>query len=145
MRNREASEKIKNWTRVAAWLGVLLTEPKVRARIGQSIGQSIKDRAESFADKAGSTYNEAVHRMESARDALRGKPSRGPQVAGFLAGLGIGAGLGLLLAPSAGSETRSAVRAKATAAGSKIASSASMVARSFAQSRSHIPRTGTEA
>ena len=88
MRSQETREKIKNWTRIAAWLGVLLTEPKVRARIGQSI----KDRAESFADKAGSKYDEAVHRMEGARDALRGKPSRGPQVAGFLAGLGIGAG-----------------------------------------------------
>src|SRR5882762_8254430 len=70
MRSQETREKIKNWTRVAAWLGVLLTEPKVRARIGQSI----KDRAESFADKAGSRYNEAVHRMEGARDALRAKP-----------------------------------------------------------------------
>jgi len=141
MRSQEASEKIKNWTRIAAWLGVLLTEPKVRAKIGQSI----KDRADSFADKAGSKYDEAVHRMESARDALRGKTSRGPQVAGFLAGLGIGAGLGLLLAPSPGSETRNAVRAKATAAGNKIASSASMLAKSFGQSGSHIPRTGTEA
>ena len=141
MRSQETREKIKNWTRIAAWLGVLLTEPKVRARIGQSI----KDRADSFADKAGSKYDEAVHRMESARDALRGKTSRGPQVAGFLAGLGIGAGLGLLLAPSPGSETRNAVRAKATAAGNKIASSASMLAKSFGQSGSHIRRTGTEA
>jgi hypothetical protein len=141
MKSQETSEKIKNWTRVAAWLGVLLTEPKVRAKVGQSL----KDRAESFADKAASKYDEAVHRMEGARDALRGKTSRAPQVAGFLAGLGIGAGLGILLAPAAGSETRSAVRAKATAAGNKIASSASMVARSFAQSGSQIPRTGTEA
>jgi hypothetical protein len=141
MRNHETREKIKNWTRVAAWLGVLLTEPKVRARIGQSI----RDRADSFADQAGSKYDEAMHRMAGARDALRGKPSRGPQVAGFLAGLGIGAGVGLLLAPSAGSETRSAVRAKAVAAGNKIASSASTVARSFGQSGSHVPRAGTEA
>jgi hypothetical protein len=141
MRSQETREKIKNWTRIAAWLGVLLTEPKVRARIGQSI----KDRAESFADKAGSKYDEAVHRMGGARDALRGKTSRGPQVAGFLAGLGIGAGLGLLLAPSPGSETRNAVRAKATAAGNKIASSASVLAKSFGQSGSQIPRTGTEA
>jgi hypothetical protein len=141
MKNQETREKIKNWTRVAAWLGVLLTEPKVRAKIGQSI----KDRADSFADRAGSKYDEAVHRVAGARDALRGRTSRGPQVAGFLAGLGIGAGLGLLLAPSAGSETRNAVRAKATAAGSKIASSASMLAKSFGQGGSHIPRTGTEA
>ena len=141
MRNQETSAKIKNWTRIASWLGVLLTEPKVRARIGQSI----RDRADSFADKAGSKYDEAVHRMEGARDALRGKTSRGPQVAGFLAGLGIGAGLGILLAPSSGSETRNAVRVKATAAGNKIASSASTVARSFGQSGSHIPKTGTEA
>jgi hypothetical protein len=141
MKNQETREKIKNWTRVAAWLGVLLTEPKVRAKIGQSI----KDRADSFADRAGSKYDEAVHRVAGARDALRGRTSRGPQVAGFLAGLGIGAGLGLLLAPSAGSETRNAVRAKATAAGSKIASSASMLAKSFGQAGSHIPRTGTEA
>jgi hypothetical protein len=135
----ENRERIKNWTRIAAWLGVLLTEPKVRAKVGQSL----KDRAESFADSANSKYGEAVHRMEGARDALRGKTSRGPQIAGFLAGLGIGASLGLLLAPSSGMETRNAVRAKASAAGSKIADSASVVVKSFGRP-GRMAQTGTE-
>ncbi len=140
MKNQQTNENVKNWTRVAAWLGVLLTEPKVRARIAQSL----KDRADSFTDKTSDKYHEAMHRMEIATDALRGKSSRAPQIVGFVAGLGIGAGLGVLLAPAPGSETRNAVREKAASAGNKIVNSASMAAGSFSRSTRGLTTTGTE-
>ncbi len=140
MRNQQTNENIKKWTKVAAWVGVLLTQPNVRARIAQSL----RDRADSFADKTSDKYREARHRVESATDALRGKTSRTPQIVGFVVGLGVGAGLGILLAPSSGSETRHAVRAKAASAGSKIVNSASIAARGFGRSTSSVAQTGTE-
>jgi hypothetical protein len=139
MKNPPENEAANSWAKIAGWLGLLLTEPRVRAKVAQTL----KDRAETFTDTASSTYDEALHRVESARDALRGRTSRGPQLVGFLAGVGVGAALGLLLAPTSGRETRNAMRSKASAAGSKIASSASFVAQNVGRASGTV-RTGTE-
>jgi hypothetical protein len=121
MRNPETRDKIRGWSRMAARLGVLLTEPKVRAEIGDFL----KHRVSSIADKAGDRYDETVHRMAAARDALRGKPPWRARMVGFLAGVGVGAGIGILLAPNSGVQTRGAVRRQAAAIKKRVVESAS--------------------
>lgn len=95
MRRNDVTNTAKDWARVALKLGLMLTEPKVRAEIGDQV----KDRVDSVSDVIADKYEDAVERLEAAGAALRGKSSWHPGV--FLLGLGVGAGLGILLAPAA--------------------------------------------
>ena len=140
MRNQETRDKIRSWTRIAARLGVLLTEPKVRAEIGDFL----KHRVSSIADKASDRYDETVYRMAAARDALRGKPPWRSRMVGFLAGVGVGAGIGILLAPNSGAQTRGAVRRKAVEIKNGVVESASTVKASFGRPAMSIAQTGRE-
>jgi hypothetical protein len=90
-----ARNAAKDWARVALKVGLLLTEPKVRAEIGDQL----KDRVDSVSDVIADKYDDAVERLEAAGSALRGQRNWGPGV--FLLGMGVGAGLGILLAPAA--------------------------------------------
>jgi gas vesicle protein len=121
------TKNAKDWVRLAAKLSLLFTEPKVRAAIGDRLKNSvndltdnISDKYEGVADAVSSKYDGAVDRLEAAADAIQGKNDWGSKVAGFLLGVGIGAGLGILLAPASGSETRELVREKAADVKSKI-------------------------
>ena len=112
MQNRRSGDNIKGWTRLAAGLGALLSQPRVRAQITDLF----KDRMSSAADTVSNKYDDAVHRVGAAKDALQGRNrlSRWPaRAAGFAVGLGVGAGIGLLLAPKSGGETRGAIRGQA--------------------------------
>jgi hypothetical protein len=95
MGNYKNGGAAKDWARIALKLGLMLTEPKVRAEIGDRI----KDRADSVSDVLADKYDEALERLEAAGSALRGKTNWSPGV--FLLGLGLGAGLGILLTPAA--------------------------------------------
>ena len=95
MRRKDVADTAKDWARVALKLGLMLTEPKVRAEIGDQV----KGRVDSVSDVITDKYEDAVERLEAAGAALRGKSSWNPGV--FLLGLGLGAGLGILLAPAA--------------------------------------------
>jgi gas vesicle protein len=130
----------KDWVRMAAKLSLLFTEPKVRA----AINNQIKDRVENLTDRVSEKfddvsdtvagkYEEAADRLEAAADALQGKTSWVSPVTGFLLGVGIGAGLGILLAPASGSEIRESVRDKAAD-----------VTNRFRRSVMNMPSTGTE-
>lgn len=46
MRSIRSTNSLKNWARLAAKFGLLLTEPKVRA----AIGDQLKDRADQVTD-----------------------------------------------------------------------------------------------
>ncbi|MGZ7076124.1 MAG: hypothetical protein ACXVJL_09015, partial [Candidatus Angelobacter sp.] len=108
MRNigtRNIENTAKDWIRLAAKLSLLFTEPKVRAAIGDRIKGSVDDMSDTVADK----YKDAVDRLEAAADAFQGKGYWPSRVAGFLLGVGVGAGLGILLAPASGSEIRESV------------------------------------
>jgi hypothetical protein len=130
----------KDWLRTAAKLSLLFTEPKVRAAMGDRVkdtaddfSHTVADKYDDLTDSVAGKYEGAVDRLEAAADALRGGGYWPSRVTGFLLGIGVGAGLGILLAPTSGSETREAVRGKAADLTDKIR-----------QSVATMPSTGTE-
>lgn len=130
------NKNVKDWVRLAAKLSLLFTEPKVRAAVGDRIKDSVSDltdsvssKYEDVSDTVSSKYADAVDRL----DALRGKNYWPSRVTGFLLGVGVGAALGILLAPASGSETRETVRGKAADVTNKIR-----------RSVLRMPPTGTE-
>jgi YtxH-like protein len=140
MRNSGRMNTAKDWVRLAAKLGALFTEPKVR----NAIADRLKDRVDDVTDTVTSKYEDAVDRLESAAAALRGRRYRPSRVAGFLLGVGVGAGLGILLAPVPGSETRQAVRDKATDVKNKVVESAASATGKIRRSVTNMPSTGTQ-
>ena len=140
MRNIRARNTVKDWARLAVKLGVLLTEPKAQA----AISDQLKDRVGQVTDSISSKYEAAVDRLEAAGAALQGRPHRPARMVGFLLGLGVGASLGILLAPGSGSETREAIRGKAVDVKNKVVESASMATGKIRQSVTSMPPTGTE-
>ncbi|MFY9559352.1 MAG: YtxH domain-containing protein [Terriglobales bacterium] len=140
MRNIGSRNKIKDWARLAAKLAFVLTEPKVRA----AIGDHLKDRADYVTDTLTSKYEDAVDRLGAAGAALQGRSYWPSRVMGFVLGVGVGAGLGILLAPAAGSETREAIRGKAVDMKNKVAESASTATDRIRQSVTSMPSTGSE-
>jgi gas vesicle protein len=120
MRNFGTKYTTNDWVRLAARLSLLFTEPKVRAAIGNRVKDGVNDLTDTVAgkyddvtDTVTSKYEDAVDRLEAAADALQGKGYWPSRVTGFLFGVGVGAALGILLAPASGSEIRASVRDKA--------------------------------
>ena len=140
MRNIRASKTMKDWARLAARLGLLLTEPGVRG----AVRDQVKDRVDNLTDTIASKYEDAVERVEAAGAALQGRSYWPSRAMGFLLGVGVGAGLGIWLAPGSGSETREAIRGKAIDAKNKVVESAAMAAGRIRQSVASMPPTGTE-
>ncbi len=130
----------KDWVRLAAKLSLLFTEPKVRAAVGDGIKDSVDDVSDTVANKyadmtdtVASRYEDAVDRLKAAADAFQGKGHGPSRLTGFLLGVGVGAGLGILLAPASGSEIRESVRDTAVGVTNKIR-----------RSVTSMPSTGTE-
>jgi len=141
MRNaRTTKNTMTDWLRLAARLSLLFTEPKVRAAVGNRIKDSVDDitdtvsgKYEDISDTVAARYDTAVDRLEAAADAFQGKGYWPSRATGFLLGVGVGAGLGILLAPASGSETRESVREKAVDVTNRIRRSVTA-----------MPSTGTE-
>lgn len=140
MRNIRSRKTIKDWARLAARLGLLLTEPGVRS----AVSDQVKDRVGNVTDTIADKYEEAVDRLEAAGAALQGRSYWPSRTMGFLLGVGVGAGLGILLAPGSGSETREAIRARAVDVKNKVVESASMASGTIRRSVASMPPTGTE-
>lgn len=140
MRNIRSRDTLRKWARLAARLGLLLTEPGVRA----AVGDQVKDRVDKLSDTITRKYEDAADRLEAASAALQGRGHGSSRTAGFLLGAGLGAGLGILLAPRAGSETREAMRDKAIDVKSKVVESASKAAGKVRQSVTSMAPTGSE-
>ena len=137
---RNTSTSTKDWIRLAAKIGLLFTEPKVRAAIGDQIKESVGNMSDTvsskysdISDNVAEKYEDAADRLEAAADALQGKSDWPSHLAGFLLGVGVGAGLGILLAPASGSETRESVR-----------DHAANVTNRIRRSVTSMPSTGTE-
>lgn len=131
---------LSDWSRLAARMCLLLTEPKGRA----AIGDEVKDRVDDMTRTVANRYEDAMDRLEAAGNALRGRSPWSARITGFLVGVGVGAGVGILLAPASGSETREAIRGKASDMKNKVAESASTIAGKVRHSVSSMPSTGTE-
>jgi gas vesicle protein len=141
------SNRVKDWVRLGAKLSLLFTDPKVRSAINDGFkdhaddlrdhANDLRDRASNFTDAVSSKYDDAADRVQAAADAIRGKRHWAAQVGGFLLGVGVGAGLGILLAPASGAETRDAVRDTAVDMKNRVSSR-------IRQSVNPIPFTGTE-
>jgi gas vesicle protein len=151
MKNVVTKKSVRNWVRLAAQLGVVLTDPKVRSAIGEGLKDrvdnmtdAVTSRYDDMTDTVASKYEDAADRFEAAAAALQGKRYWPSRVSGFLLGVGVGAGLGILLAPASGLETREAVRGKAVDMKNKIANSAAAATERIRQSVTRMPSTGTE-
>jgi gas vesicle protein len=140
MKNLRSNNRVKDWVRLGAKLSLLFTDPKVRSAINDGLkdhADDLRDRADNFTDTVSNKYDDAVHRVEAAADAIRGKRHWASHAGGFLLGVGIGAGLGLLLAPASGAETRDAVRDSAVDMKNRVSDR-------IRRSVNPIPFTGTE-
>jgi gas vesicle protein len=151
MRNTTKNYTTKDWVRLGARLSLLFTEPKVRKAVGDRIKDSVEDLSDAFTSKyedvqdtVTSKYEDAVERLNAAQCALQGRGYWRSRITGFLVGIGVGAGLGILLAPASGSETRDAVRDKAVDVKNKVFRSASAAMGKARESVSSMPFTGTE-
>ena len=140
MRNIRSRKTIKNWARLAARLGLLLTEPGIRS----AVSDHVKDRLGNVTDTITDKYEDAVDRLEAAGAALQGRSYWPSRTTGFLLGVGVGAGLGILLAPGPGSATREAIRARAVDVKNKVVESASVATGTIRRSVTSMPPTGTE-
>jgi gas vesicle protein len=140
MRDFGSRTTTKDWIRLAAKIGVLFTEPKVRAAIGDQIKESVGNMSDTVSSKysdisetVAGKYEDAADRLEAAAEALQGKSDWPLHLAGFLLGVGVGAGLGILLAPASGSEIRESLRDRAADVTNRIR-----------RSVTSMPNTGTE-
>jgi gas vesicle protein len=111
----------KQWARFAMKVGLFLTD----AKLWSAINDQVRERADDISDSVRETYRETSSRLEDAQDALRGRNHWVGSALGFLGGVGLGVGLGMLLAPVSGEEARSVIRGKAADVRNKVTDFAS--------------------
>jgi gas vesicle protein len=150
MRNSGTKSRVKDWIRLAAKFGLVLTDPKLRAAVGDGIKDRVDDmtdrvasKYEDMTDTVANKYQDATGRLEAATAALQGKRHWSSRLTGFLLGVGVGAGLGILLAPASGAETRNAVRSKAADMKDQVYDSAATATERLRQSVTRMPSAGT--
>lgn len=101
-----------------------------------SLRNRLSERADEITDRARDTYNEASRRTSRAVDVVRGNDHSGIKTAAtLLAGVGIGFGTAMLLAPASGKETRDAISGKVQEFGDRV--------RDKFKSEGRDPGTGT--
>jgi len=106
LRNRRA----KDWARLAMRAGLLLTD----AKLWSAIQNQMRDRADEMSDAINEKYRDASERFSNANDALRGR-SPWPSWGSFLLGVGIGTGIGYLVAPASFDRVRNTFNDRAAA------------------------------
>jgi hypothetical protein len=110
MSNMLRNKRKKDWARLAMRAGLLLTD----AKLWSAVQNQMRDRADDISDVINEKYQDASERISNAGDALRGR-SQWPSWGTFLLGVGIGTGIGYLVAPSSFERVRNAFNEKAAA------------------------------
>jgi gas vesicle protein len=108
MRGFNRGNRLQRWARFALKCGLLVTD----AKLWSSINDQLRDRADDMGDRVKRSYDETTDRMSNAQAALEGRSHWAAHTVNFLGGVGLGVGLGMLLAPQSGEQTRSAIRSK---------------------------------
>ncbi len=101
-------DSARKWARIALKCGLLLTDTK----LWSSIGDQLRDRASDIGDEVQRRYEDTADRIHEAHSALQGRGHWLATAASFVGGVGIGVGLGMLVAPVSGEEARTVLRNK---------------------------------
>jgi gas vesicle protein len=125
----------RKWARAALKCGLLLTDTKLWA----SIGEQFRERVTDIGDEVQQRYEDSSDRLHDAHRALQGRSHWLTHTASFVGGVGIGVGLGILLTPVSGEEARAAVRGKVVHIKNKV----SDVAAAATGIRSQSMESGT--
>jgi hypothetical protein len=110
MTNMLRKKQTKDWARLAMRAGLLLTD----AKLWSALQNQMRDRADGVSEAINEKYEDASERLSNAGDALRGR-SQWPSWGSFLLGVGIGTGIGYLVAPTSLEKVRNAFNEKAAA------------------------------
>lgn len=111
----------RKWARAALKLGLLITD----AKLWSSLGDQLRDRVSDVGDEVQRRYEDTTDRLHDAHMALHGRSHWLTHTASFIGGLGLGAGLGMLLAPVSGEEARYALKNKVVRMKNKVSDAAS--------------------
>lgn len=99
-------------------LGVLLD---AGLHLIDSLRERLPDNVDDIKERVRDTYDTASHRVGRANDALRGRDSQiFGRVGALLIGAAVGVGVGLLIAPATGEETRADIADKVTEFSDKV-------------------------
>lgn len=101
--------KAQQWARLAMKAGLFLTD----AKLWSAINEQMRERADDMGDTLRRTYRETTDRLDNAQAALRGEHHWFGSGLTFLGGVGLGIGIGMLLAPMSGEQARATIRDKA--------------------------------
>jgi hypothetical protein len=108
--NMMRNKRTKDWARLAMRAGLLLTD----AKLWSAVQNQMRDRADEMSDAINEKYEDASERLSNAGDALRGR-SQWPSWGSFLLGVGIGTGIGYLVAPTSIDKVRNTFNDRAAA------------------------------
>jgi hypothetical protein len=100
---------MNQFLRLLLGMGLVMTEPRQRRRIYDRV----TDQLDDVADQASQGYEAVANGVERLYRTARGEDHRGLSgTATFLIGMGVGAGVGLLMAPASGKKTRETIVGK---------------------------------
>jgi len=128
----------KEWARLAMKFGLIATDAKVWSSVNRQLRQGANDVNDVIRRK----FDETTGRLNSARVELRTHSDWLARVTSLLAGVGIGMGVGMLLAPTSGDEMRAALRDKLTDVKNNVGDIAARATRA-ARPSADFKSTGT--